>query len=251
MDDWERLSNEFIRVFDSIDLSGKTKRASSKQTNLKGSQYIVALHRDSKSGILHLHIDANHVDMDGKINDSHKIGERAVMAANIINERRGWVQSEKIGIQHRQEVSDNCMEILRTMDEFSWQRYEMELVKRGYKVHLQEKDGGGIYGYSIKRGNSIYKSSILGVGRNLTPSKIEATWAKLHPQERKSNKTCSPTNTDSRQDSCYTTFDCFAACYEALRYNDRRVSQIPCGDTRIRRQYHSAGLFFRRGTSVS
>ena len=63
----------------------------------------------------------------------------------------------------------------------------MELVKRGYKVHLQEKDGEGIYGYSIKRGNSIYKSSILGVGRNLTPSKIEATWAKLHPQERKSN----------------------------------------------------------------
>ena len=59
MDDWERLSNEFIRVFDSIDLSGKTKRASSKQTNLKGSQYIVALHRDSKGGILHLHIDAN------------------------------------------------------------------------------------------------------------------------------------------------------------------------------------------------
>ena len=78
------------------------------------------------------------------------------------------------------------MEILRTMDEFSWQRYEMELVKRGYKVQLQEKDGGGIYGYSIKRGNSIYKSSVLGIGRNLTPSKIEATWAKLHPQERKS-----------------------------------------------------------------
>lgn len=78
------------------------------------------------------------------------------------------------------------MEILRTMDEFSWQRYEMELVKRGYKVHLQEKDGGGVYGYSIKRGNSIYKSSVLGIGRNLTPSKIEATWAKLHPQERKS-----------------------------------------------------------------
>ena len=143
------------------------------QTNLKGSQYIVALHRDSKSGILHLHVDANRVDMDGKINDSHKIGERAVMAANIINEKRGWVQSEEIGIRHRQEISNCCMEILRTMDEFSWQRYERELVKRGYKVHLQEKDGGGVYGYSIKRGNSIYKSSVLGVGRNLTPSKID------------------------------------------------------------------------------
>lgn len=195
MDDWTRLADEFIRVFDSIDLSGKTQRASSKQTNLKGSQYIAALHRDSKSGILHLHIDANRVDMDGKINDSHKIGERAVMAANIINERRGWVQSEEISICHKQEISDCCMEILRTIKEFSWQKYETELVKRGYKVHLQEKDDGGIYGYSIKRGNSTYKSSVLGIGRNLTPSRIEATWAKLHPQERKSE----PAKTNSRQ----------------------------------------------------
>ena len=189
MDDWASLSNEFIRVFDSIDLSGKTKRASSKQTNLKSSQYIVALHPDSKSGILHLHIDANRVDMNGKVNDSHKIGERAIMAANIINEKRGWVQSEEIGIRHKQEISNSCMEILRTMDKFSWRQYEAELVKQGYKVHLQEKEGGGVYGYSIKRGNSIYKSSILGIGRNLTPSKIEATWAKLHPQERKSEPT--------------------------------------------------------------
>ncbi|EEO46832.1 MAG: relaxase [Phocaeicola dorei] len=189
MNDWASLSNEFIRVFDSIDLSGKTKRASSKQTNLKGSQYIAALHRDSKSGILHLHIDANRVDMEGRINDSHKIGERAVMAANIINERRGWMQSEEIGIRHRQEISVCCMEILRKMDKFSWKQYEAELTKRGYKVHLQEKESGGVYGYSIKRGNSIYKSSMLGIGRSLTPSKIEATWAKLHPQERKSEPT--------------------------------------------------------------
>ena len=189
MNDWASLSNEFIRVFDSIDLSGKTKRASSKQTNLKGSQYIAALHRDSKSGILHLHIDANRVDMEGRINDSHKIGERAVMAANIINERRGWMQSEEMGIRHRQEISVCCMEILRKMDKFSWKQYEAELTKRGYKVHLQEKESGGVYGYSIKRGNSIYKSSVLGIGRSLTPSKIEATWAKLHPQERKSEPT--------------------------------------------------------------
>ena len=189
MDDWVRLADEFIRVFDSIDLSQKTKRDSSKQTNLKGSQYIAALHRDSKSGILHLHIDANRVDMNGKINDSHKIGERAVMAANIINERRGWVQSKEIGIRHRQEISNCCMEILRMMDKFSWRQYEKELTKRGYKVHIQENDKGKVYGYSVKRGNSNYKSSVLGIGRNLTPSKIEATWAKLHLQERKSEPT--------------------------------------------------------------
>ena len=75
------------------------------------------------------------------------------------------------------------------MDKFSWQQYELELAKRGYQVHLQKNDDGKVYGYSIKRGNSNYKSSVLGVGRNLTPSKIEATWAKLHQQERKSEPT--------------------------------------------------------------
>ena len=34
-----------------------------------------------------------------------------------------------------------------------------------------------------KKGNSIYKSSELGKGRCLMPSKIEGTWAKLHHQE--------------------------------------------------------------------
>ena len=188
MDDWVHLAEEFIQVFDSIDLSQKTRRVSSKQTNLKGSQYIAALHRDSKSGILHLHINANRVDMNGKINDSHKIGERAVMAANIINEKRGWVQSEEIGIRHRQEVSDCCMEILRKMNKFSWERYEADLVKHGYGVHIQKNEDGTVYGYSIKRGNSSYRSSKLGIGRNLVPSKIMKTWQKLHPQEGKINQ---------------------------------------------------------------
>ena len=87
------------------------------------------------------------------------------------------------------------MEILRAMDKFSWRQYEMELTKRGYKVHIQENDKGKVYGYSVKRGNSNYKSSVLGIGRNLTPSKIETTWAKLHLQERKSE----PTNSIPQQ----------------------------------------------------
>lgn len=39
--------------------------------------------------------------MDGNTNDAHKIGERAVTAANIINGRKGWVQSAEIGQRHR------------------------------------------------------------------------------------------------------------------------------------------------------
>ena len=46
MDDWVHLANEFIHVFDSIDLSEKTKRASSKQTNRQR----FAVHRCLASG---------------------------------------------------------------------------------------------------------------------------------------------------------------------------------------------------------
>ena len=41
--------DDFIREFDAVDLSAKSKRKSAKATNLKDSQYVVALHRDSKT----------------------------------------------------------------------------------------------------------------------------------------------------------------------------------------------------------
>ena len=184
--DWVRLANEYIRVFDSIDLSKKAKRASAKFTNVKNSQYVVALHHDAKSGIPHLHIDVNRVDMDGKVNDDHLIAERAMSAAYIINERRGWVQPENIYEKRRLEIADTCMDVLRSLPEFSWSGYEAGLKAHGYVIHLQENDKGNVRGYSVLSGNSSYKSSILGKGRHLMPSKIEATWARLHG-ERKSS----------------------------------------------------------------
>lgn len=189
LDDWRKLTDEFIRTFDSLDLSNITGRKSSKRTNLQGSQYTAALHRDSKSGILHLHIIANRVDMKGEINDGHMIGMRAVMAANIINERRGWVQSMDISKQHKDAIASCCMDILRNMNKFSWNRYVAEIKNQGYGVKVQRGNDGNIYGYSVQMGNSSYKSSELGIGRKLTPSNIEKTWEKLHSQERKSQPT--------------------------------------------------------------
>lgn len=185
MDDWTKLANEYIQVFDSIDLSKRTKRATSKSTNLKNSQYVVALHHDAKSGIPHLHIDANRVDMEGRLNDDHLIAERAMAAAYIINERRGWELPEDISQRRKQEISGTCMAVLRSLPEFSWAAYEAGLKEHGYGIHIQEDDDGEVRGYSILSGNSSYKSSILGKGRNLMPSKIKATWAKLHGGERK------------------------------------------------------------------
>ena len=180
--DWEKLADDFIREFDSIDLSEKTKRAKDKHTNLRNSQYVVSLHRDSKSGILHLHIDANRIDNDGNINNDHNIHIRAMAAANNIAKRRGWIQASDISMQNKQEITNACMDALRSMDRFDWNDYVERLKQYGYDV-MQQKDSQNIVrGYSIKRGNPTYKSSSLGKGRNLMPSKIEATWKELHKE---------------------------------------------------------------------
>lgn len=178
--DWEELADDFIREFDSIDLSKQTKRAKDKHTNLSNSQYVVSLHRDSKSGILHLHIDANRIDNDGNINNDHNIHIRAIIAANNISKRRGWVLATDISKQNKQEITDACMDALRSMDSFDWNDYVERLKQCGYDVMLQKDSQDVIRGYSIKRGNSTYKSSSLGKSRNLMPSKIEMTWEELH-----------------------------------------------------------------------
>ena len=180
--DWEKLADDFIREFDSIDLLKESKRAKDRHTNLRNSQYVVSLHRDSKSGILHLHIDANRIDNDGNINNDHIIHIRAMVAANNITKRRGWVQASDISMQNKQEITNACMDALRSMDRFDWNDYVERLKQRGYDVLLQKDSQDVVRGYSIKRGNSTYKSSSLGKGRNLMPSKIEATWEKLHKE---------------------------------------------------------------------
>ena len=39
MEDWQRLADDFIREFDAVDLSARSRRKSAKATNLKDSQY--------------------------------------------------------------------------------------------------------------------------------------------------------------------------------------------------------------------
>ena len=141
---------------------------------------MIALHHDAKSGIPHLHIDVNRVDMYGKVNDDHLIAERAMSAAYIINERRGWEQPKDIYERRRLKIADTCMNVLRSLPEFSWAGYAAGLKEYGYGIHIQEDNNGNVRGYSVLSGNSAYKSSILGKGRHLMPSKIKATWARLH-----------------------------------------------------------------------
>ena len=184
LDDWRRFTEEFVNELDQVTRTPDGKHRNLVRTNIKNSQYFAALHYDAKSGIPHLHLVVNRIDKDGNINDCHFIGERAVVAAQAINLRHGWKDPMVIREEHLQQITNDCMDILKSLPRFEWADYETMLTKRGYKVKLQRDKENVVRGYSIKMGNSAYKSSELGTGRRLMPSQIETTWRSLHPVQK-------------------------------------------------------------------
>ena len=184
LDDWRRFTEEFVNELDQVTKTPDGKHKNLARTNIKNSQYFAALHYDAKSGIPHLHLVVNRIDKDGNINDCHFIGERAVAAAQAINLRHGWKDPMEIREEHLQQITNDCMDILKSLPRFDWMDYETMLTKRGYKVKLQRDKENAVRGYSIKMGNSSYKSSELGTGRKLMPLQIETTWRNLHPVQK-------------------------------------------------------------------
>ena len=158
---------------------------------------MVSLHFDSKSGIPHLHIVANRIDNMGYTNAAHYIGERAAHAANIINEKYGWVQSMQRREENIEQISNDCLTALKEMSHFDWNSYCRMLRNKGYDIQLKKDSIGKVCGYTIRKGNSIYKSSLLGNSRNLMPSKIEETWRKLHQSSRAEQDSMMTSRTES------------------------------------------------------
>ena len=157
MEDWRRFLEEFIREMDGISKVNhigkkKGKAATSvKPTNIANSQYFAALHRDSKSGIPHLHLVVNRIDMDGNLNDVKFIGERAVMAAKAVNQRHSWKDAMEIRQERIAEVTKACMDVLRSMPFFDWDEYADRLKAKGYDIELiRGKTGQGkVHGLSL------------------------------------------------------------------------------------------------------
>lgn len=201
MQDWLRLAEEFIAVLDSIDYRPKNKDVKLRHTNIKNSQYVVSLHFDSKSSIPHLHIVANRIDNMGNTNDAHYIGERAAHAANILNEKYGWVQSMQRREENIKQISDDCLTVLKEMPHFNWNTYCRMLRNKGYDIQLKKDSIGKVCGYTIRKRNSIYKSSLLGNSRNLMSSKIEDTWRKLHQSSRAEQDSMMTSRTESKTES--------------------------------------------------
>ena len=193
MDDWANLSDEALKVLDSIRLIPKGMKKEVK-TNFRNSMSVAGLHSDSKSGTLHLHLDCCRVDLDGNTNDVHDIHKRAMMAAEIINMRHGWKQPKEIREMRKAEIADFCEYTLQKMEEFDVDFYFKMLRMKGYEVTPRYDKSKQLVGYTVGKNASVFKAS--EIGRKFMASQLEATWKKLHPEPTQVRvKPASPTVT--------------------------------------------------------
>lgn len=180
MDDWANLADEGLDALDSVGLLPKGFKEKVK-TNFRNSMSVAALHRDSKSGTLHLHLDCCRVDNDGKTNDVHDVHIRAMRAAEIINARHGWEQPQEVREMRQQDIAEFCEYTLQKMDSFDIDRYFDMLRMRGYEVNPRyDTTNGKLVGYTIGKNALVFKAS--AIGRKFMVSQLEATWKKMHPK---------------------------------------------------------------------
>ena len=183
LDDWRKLWQDFAAAFDIQEIRDKDGKVVSARTNISGSKSSVWLHEESKSGIPHLHAVVCRVDEDGNINNDHAIHLRAQRAAEKVARQRGWTTAMHIHESNIPKVSADCMEALRELDKWSWDGYIERLAAKGYDLYLRKDKKDVIRGYVLLKGNTKFKASELGKGRNLTASRIKQTWEKLHPEQ--------------------------------------------------------------------
>ena len=202
LNDWYAYALQFLEKLKKDVQAKEDKKKGKGKFNLDRAQLFACLHFDAKSGIPHLHILINRIDLDGNLMNDSFIGDSAIKAAHAINIERGWELPEDIHEAHEKEITEACYDILRGMSKYDWDSYKHGLESHGYKVHEQRDKQGVLHGYTVLRGNSRFKSSKLGKSRNLTVPNLEATWKKLHPVAQsvvKPNTTVGTSQTTERK----------------------------------------------------
>lgn len=164
----DKKTNKWI-----LDENGKKKLFPVPKTKLYNSKWMAMLHKDSQSGILHLHIMASRFTTDGRLNNNFDIAKRAAQAAEVINQRHGWEQAMSIRQQHIDEINNVINGIFADMngDEISWKDFETRVnattytdykgKQQHYTIKLHPDDNGNV-GYSVYRGKSKFTASELG-----------------------------------------------------------------------------------------
>ncbi len=204
----KKLWNEVVAAFDNQEiLDEQTGKVISPRTHIANSKATVWLHRDSASGIPHLHAAVCRVDEFGNLNNDHQIHLRAQRAAERIAKRRGWTTANDRHFDHVRQALDDCKYVLETMQHWSWDNYVMLLGLKGYDVRERRDSKGVLHGYTLRKGNVIIKASELH-GRAFMVSRLENTWRRLHAQKNTDTqvqKTPRTSTTANADDSRTTT----------------------------------------------
>lgn len=137
LNDWYQYALRFLDEFKKAAQTKDGKKKGFGKFNLDRAQIFACLHFDAKSGIPHLHILINRIDLDGNLMNDSFIGDSAVKAAHAINVERGWELPEDIHKAHQKEITEICYIILRGMANYYWNDYKHNLENCGYKVHEQ------------------------------------------------------------------------------------------------------------------
>ena len=206
-DDWRQLWEEFAKEFDRQEITDeRTGKIVSPRTHIANSKATVWLHRDSASGIPHLHAAVCRVDEFGNLNNDHQIHLRAQRAAERIAKRRGWATANDKRFDHVRQATQDCTDALTAMYGWKWEWYVARLRDKGYDIRERRDSNGVLHGYTLRKGNVIIKASELR-GRAFTVSRLEDTWQKLHAQKnadtttQKTQRTTTAANTDTTRTS--------------------------------------------------
>ena len=106
--DWYDYAIRFLEELKIVAQTKEVRKKGAGKFNLDRAQLFACLHFDAKSGIPHLHILINRIDLDGNLMNDSFVGESAVKAAHAINVERGWELPEDIHDAHQREITDAC-----------------------------------------------------------------------------------------------------------------------------------------------
>jgi len=194
-EDFRKLLEDWMREMEKI-CNKKDKKGKPKSLDFENSQYVAVCHFDS--GKPHIHLIVNRVREDGTTNKDNNIGRNATLAANAVNEKRGWVQSQKIHDDHLDKIYEDAIQSLKEMPEFDWNIYKRKMEEKGYKMPLRRDSKGKVVSYRVNLGNSSFKASEIGKGKQLTAAHIFKTWLKLHPEKQYNHQLATVENPDAK-----------------------------------------------------
>ena len=152
------------------------------QTKLAKSKWMAYLHKDSESGIWHLHIIISRYNQDNELNCDDEIAKRAAQAAEVLNKKYGYRSAEDIHDEHAAEIQRVIDDILFDMEgedvdvaEFQERMKEATFVDykgnvQNYDMQYHTDEKGKVTGWSVRRGNSTYTGTELGFQMHINPN---------------------------------------------------------------------------------